>query len=113
MIGYASSAAAPCLDRLADQFRQDRAPPNAAAGHDLDAVQVDAGRLLHGQGIESGIEIALELDELRSQGKLMRNGKGQYELGQAEPRSTGLTEDAKHHISLDPNAKLQALSRTK
>jgi 3-polyprenyl-4-hydroxybenzoate decarboxylase len=64
-------------------------------------------------GSRDGREIALELDELRSQGKLMRNGKGQYELGQAEPRSTGLTEDAKHHISLDPNAKLQALSRTK
>ena len=69
--------------------------------------------ILNALGSRDGREIALELNELRGQGKLMRNGNGQYELGDAAPGSTGLTEDALHQISMDPNAKLQALSRNK
>ncbi|MAF47996.1 MAG: UbiD family decarboxylase [Rhodospirillales bacterium] len=64
-------------------------------------------------GSRDGREVALALDELRQQGRLMRNGDGQYLLGEAEPGTTGLTEDALHHISMDPNAKLHALSKTK
>ena len=69
--------------------------------------------IMNALGSRDGREIATELDRLRSKGRLMRNGKGQYVLGDSEPGATGLTEDARHHISMDPNAKLYALSRTK
>ena len=69
--------------------------------------------IMNALGSRDGREIAVELDRLRSHGQLMRNGKGQYELGESEPGATGLTEDAQHHISMDPNAKLYALSRAK
>jgi 2,5-furandicarboxylate decarboxylase 1 len=91
---------------------------DAPARHQTVAQALEQGTMyftdiMSALGSRDGREIALELNELRGQGKLMRNGNGQYELGEAAPGSTGLTEDALHHISMDPNAKLQALSRTK
>jgi 2,5-furandicarboxylate decarboxylase 1 len=51
-------------------------------------------------GSRDGREIAVQLDELRSEGKLMRNADGQYLLGQAEKGMTGL-HGPQHD---DPNA---------
>jgi 2,5-furandicarboxylate decarboxylase 1 len=51
-------------------------------------------------GSRDGREIAVQLDEIRGQGKLMRNGDGQYLLGQAEKGTTGL-HGPQHD---DPNA---------
>lgn len=41
-------------------------------------------------GSRDGREIAVQLDDLRSDGKLMRNADGQYLLGQADKGMTGL-----------------------
>ncbi len=41
-------------------------------------------------GSRDGREVAVQLDELRMQGKLMRNGDGQYLLGEAKAGTTGL-----------------------
>jgi len=51
-------------------------------------------------GSRDGREIAVQLDELRADGKLMRNADGQYLLGQAENGMTGL-HGPQHD---DPNA---------
>ena len=51
-------------------------------------------------GSRDGREIAVQLDELRSDGKLMRNADGQYLLGQADKGMTGL-HGPQHD---DPNA---------
>ena len=51
-------------------------------------------------GSRDGREIAVQLDELRSDGKLMRNADGQYLLGQAGKGMTGL-HGPQHD---DPNA---------
>ena len=51
-------------------------------------------------GSRDGREIAVQLDELRADGKLMRNADGQYLLGQAEKGMTGL-HGPQHD---DPNA---------
>ena len=51
-------------------------------------------------GSRDGREIAVQLDELRTDGKLMRNADGQYLLGQAEKGTTGL-HGPQHD---DPNA---------
>ncbi len=41
-------------------------------------------------GSRDGREIAVQLDELRQDGKLMRDGDGRYLLGEASPGTTGL-----------------------
>jgi hypothetical protein len=41
-------------------------------------------------GSREGREISVQLDELRNQGKLMRNSDGQYLLGKAKKRMAGL-----------------------
>ena len=51
-------------------------------------------------GSRDGREIAVQLDELRCDGKLMRNADGQYLLGQADKGMTGL-HGPQHD---DPNA---------
>ena len=51
-------------------------------------------------GSRDGREIAVQLDELRADGKLMRNADGQYLLGQAEKGTPGL-HGPQHD---DPNA---------
>ena len=51
-------------------------------------------------GSRDGREIAVQLDKLRDIGKLMRNGDGQYLLGEGEQGLTGL-HGPQHD---DPNA---------
>jgi len=50
-------------------------------------------------GSRDGREIALQLDELRAEGKLMRDSDGRYLLGEAPKGSTGLYGPQKE----DPN----------
>lgn len=47
-------------------------------------------------GSRDGREVSVQLDEIRRDGKLMRNGDGQYLLGESTRGKTGLT-DPPHH----------------
>jgi 3-polyprenyl-4-hydroxybenzoate decarboxylase len=48
--------------------------------------------LMAAVGTKDGRDVTLQLNELRGEGKLMRNANGQYHLGKAPPGSTGMSE---------------------
>jgi len=61
-------------------------------------------KLMGVMGSTDGREIAVELDDLRRAGKLMRDENGRYLLGKAKKGTTGLTPEGLHHVvEEDPN----------